>query len=168
VENRGEKLAVALSNLIDISEDVQKEFNERGGLSSISGLARLKDISGLARLKEFCTIKCCTSRRGGHDYAMAKTICNRFRDKKVLVVSCTHAILEVQKREIKECCPDILNKNNIYFVLSSRMENARGLNIDVIFVNCSSIIKHNEIDKIYDYAEMFIASKDIFFVIFMQ
>jgi hypothetical protein len=154
MENNGEKLYEALLHLIDISENVQKSC--RGNF---------KDLESKAYLKEFCTIRVCTSRRGGHDYAIAEAVKNKFSNKNVLTVSINNHCSEFLKKEIKDHGADT---RNISFVTSHTLSNARGLDIDTIIVNCSFMLSQAHEDEIYNLAMKYAASKETFFVIFVQ
>lgn len=155
MENSGEKIYNALLDLIEISEEnqilVKKEY---------------PSYTFLEWLKEFCTIKICTSRRGGHSYAIGQLLRDKFKNDQVVVISLNERLETIVKHQ---CLANVGKNTNHIFCTINNLHNLRGLkDIKAVVCDCSSVFKEQQIKDIYCMASLILDIDNTSFIIFVQ
>lgn len=146
-----ENIYLALKALYEASKKIQKKFpiKHEGGMCYT------------AYIREYCSIKCSTSRRGGHDYGIAEFVHNQ--PVKPLVSSTSkgarHLIL---KHEIKEYSEKHKDKQHScqFSIMKDFIENETHFeDINCIIINDSYILTDNEEIQVYKYAGKIFSEK---------
>jgi hypothetical protein len=121
------KLYFALVSLIEIAEDRKREVKNAV-------------VSKLQYVKEFCTIKLCTARGGGHSAALAELIRKKYNKVVIMFPS-----LRIAENFISHY-HDI--KDKITICTPDRLEQLFGIqNHEAAFVDCCSLVSQSKIDK---------------------
>lgn len=149
---RSEKLCAAAGLLIDISKEVQLNVREE-----------FDSLSSLKFAKEFCTVRCATSRRGGHDWACTRI--SKLFDG-VIYISNSLSQAAIFKRELLDY--DIGNKNVKVTNLNSLQRDLyriQGRKIEAVIVNPAACFKTADLDMIYRSTLPFLVSNQAYFYI---
>ena len=154
MKNPGDKIHNALLDLVEISEETQKDKKD----------IKYKNMySYLQWNKEFCTIKISTSRRAGHTFAISKLLQNKFIDKKIAIILPHAENLE------KSIFNKNTNDNHTFCSIRNFFSSLKGhCNFDAIICDCSSAFKTQQINDIYSMASLILNLDNPSFIIFVQ
>lgn len=136
-------------------------------------LRNLKEASLLARekidkhhfdpknyAKQFCTIKLATARGTGHTSAMYRYVLDY---DKTLVLSLTHRMAGLIKDGFKSRNTD----HKVHLSSINSIESCRGLDIQSIICDCSSLISEKKKELLYDTFSHECIRQDKFFFVFL-
>lgn len=155
MENSGEKIYNALLDLVEISEENQIQVKKE-----------YPSYTFLQWIKEFCTIKICTSRRGGHSYAVGQLLQNKFKNDNVVVISLNGGLESIVKHQ---CLANVGKNINHIFCTIDNLHNLRGLrDIKAVVCDCSSVFKEQQIKELYCMVSLILNLDNPSFIIFVQ
>jgi len=145
----GERLFRAISIILDEAYKIQDEEVRCNG--------------DLSFAKEFQSVKTCSVRGAGHDYAIMRLIEEKF--DRVAVISQSADMMRMMKRQMEDRGID----EKKYELFDNNTDNLRGMKgFDAVIVNCSFMLSESKRQDIYN-AFLHIASSGVpFFFIFIQ
>ncbi len=130
-----------------------------------------KPENRLAFLKEFCTIRVCSSRRGGHSTSIVQCAVEDFHNPLILCYSENQS--NNMKKSIKEIYPN-LSISKYDKIICEHLNSKRMLGIpkvDAIFIDTASFISSSKMSEVYALAQGYCQNDLIdfpFFVILVE
>jgi hypothetical protein len=176
-----ERILTSINLLIENSKEIQDNENVKKYVSHISPLQFAKD---------FCTIKVCSARRSGHSMAINKFILDKAaksNEKWALISHNQHCLernLNGISEHIKSLNGEVIashsinyftkhkmvfaNGGEIHFISINSTDNLRGLELDGIIVDCTSIISEKKIEQLYNDGFQCMSTKQYKYLIFVE
>lgn len=173
-----ERILTSINLLIENSKEIQDNIKKD-----------IPNLSTLSFAKEFCTIKVCSARRSGHSMAINKFLLDKAAsNEKWVLISHNQYCLEKNLNNISEyikCLKGEMiasyninyftkhkvvfaNGGEIHFISINSTINLRGLELDGIIVDCSSILSEKKIEQLYNDGFQCMSTKKYKYLIFVE
>ena len=159
-----------------------------------SQCGNLYDRNSIQYLKEFCTIKCCSSRRSGHTTAIAEyCLENPLHSPNKFHISPSNILVICPTLKMSDCVRNAISKNkhvkvnhnsiecfhayhikflnydvNLGSIEQLREGYLNGFDLSTIIVDCSSMLTNESVDKIYRFASASMSLHEHKLIIFME
>jgi len=161
-----DNIYLALECLVGISEKRQNQLRE--SVIDEKGEWNSSYVDSPKRYaKEFCTIKCGTCRRGGHDYGTAELIAKR--NWTVVQVAPNYGITRILEEELKNHKGGKIELTVTPVNCGTKLIGRNLNNIDAVIFTCANAFSANELDYFYTtFAHYFLLNKKTFFFIHVQ
>jgi len=174
-----ERILTSINLLIENSKEIQDNIKKD-----------TPNLSPLSFAKEFCTIKVCSARSSGHSMAINKFILDKAaksNEKWALISHNQHCLernLNGISEHIKSLNGEVIasysinyftkhkivfaNGGEIHLISINSTINLRGLELDGIIIDCSSIISEKKIEQLYNDGFQCMSTKQYKYLIFVE